>query len=191
MAVRHRNKAATREEILSAARTVLNRDGSGRLSTRSVAAEAGVNQSLIHYHFGTRDDLVSAITTESGRRAAHAIEAVPPARTVRSGIKRLWEAYRSPALAPLLTLYCQAAATGLIGREPYRTDVRASNALWTAALKDYLIRCGADPQRAGRVVTLVDSALYGFFLDLVTDRPEELERGVADLADAAQGLANA
>lgn len=180
-----------RDILLAAATDYALAEGLVGLTLRPVAAAIGTSDRMLIYHFGTRDDLVSAITTESGRRAAHAIEAVPSARTVRSGIKRLWEAYRSPALAPLLTLYCQAAATGLIGREPYRTDVRASNALWTAALKDYLIRCGADPQRAGRVVTLVDSALYGFFLDLVTDRPEELERGVVDLADAAQGLANA
>ena len=41
-----------------------------------------------------------------------------------------------------------------------------------------------------RVVRLVDSALYGFHLDLVTDRPEELDGGVADLARAAQALAD-
>src|SRR5579863_801093 len=64
MAVRHRNKAATREEILAAARTVLNRDGAGRLSTRSVATEAGVNQSLIHYHFGTREGLLLAVVEQ-------------------------------------------------------------------------------------------------------------------------------
>ena len=61
MAVRKRDSAATREDILTAARKVLNRDGSGRLSTHSVAAEAGVNQSLIHYHFRTREGLLLAI----------------------------------------------------------------------------------------------------------------------------------
>jgi AcrR family transcriptional regulator len=61
MAVRKRDSAATREDILTAARKVLNRDGSGRLSTHSVAAEASVNQSLIHYHFRTREGLLLAI----------------------------------------------------------------------------------------------------------------------------------
>lgn len=159
------------------------------LSLRPVAAAIGTSDRMLIYHFGTRDALVSAITTESGRRAAAAVEGLPAARTVRSGIKKLWAAYQSPSISPLLTLYCQAAATGLIGHEPYRSDVRASNVLWTKAIRDYLVRCGADPKRAARAVTLVDSALYGFFLDLVTDRPDELERGVSDLADAAQALA--
>ena len=41
-----------------------------------------------------------------------------------------------------------------------------------------------------RVVTLVDSALFGFHLDLATDRPdEELARGIEDLGRAAEALA--
>ena len=50
------------------------------------------------------------------------------------------------------------------------------------------MRSGASPKRVGRIVTLVDSALYGFHLDLATDRPDELARGVDDLAVAAQAL---
>jgi len=161
------------------------------LSLRPVAAAVGTSDRMLIYHFGTRDGLVSAITTEACRRAVAEIDSLPGTRTVRSGVKALWAAYQTPRMAPLLTLYCQAAATGLIGREPYRSDVRAANALWSAALGNYLVRCGSEPHRARRAITFVDSALYGFFLDLVTDRPEELERGVNDLADAAHALASA
>jgi AcrR family transcriptional regulator len=180
-----------RDVLLAAATDYALSAGLVGLSLRPVAAAVGTSDRMLIYHFGTRDALVSAITTESGHRAVAAINALPATKTVRSGIKALWAAYQSPPLAPLLTLYCQAAATGLIGREPYRSDVRASNALWTTSLCNYLIRCGADPHRGRRVATLVDSSLYGFFLDLVTDRPEELERGVNDLADAAHALASA
>ena len=40
-----------------------------------------------------------------------------------------------------------------------------------------------------RVVTLVDSPLFGFHLDLATDRPEELARGIEDLGRAAEAPA--
>lgn len=179
-----------RDVLLAAATDYALSAGIIGLSLRPVAAAVGTSDRMLIYHFGTRDALVSAITTESGHRAAAAVDALPAARTVRAGVKALWAAYQSPSLAPLLTLYCQAAATGLIGREPYRSDVRASNLLWSAAMSSYLIRCGAEPHRASRIVTLVDSALYGFFLDLVTDRPDELERGVNDLAEAAHTLAS-
>jgi hypothetical protein len=51
------------------------------------------------------------------------------------------------------------------------------------------VRSGAPVRRVARIVTLVDSALYGFHLDLTTDRPDELARGVDDLAEAAQAIA--
>ena len=44
-------------------------------------------------------------------------------------------------------------------------------------------------ERFRRGVLLSAAALYGFHLDLTTDRPEELARGVDDLAVAAQSLA--
>jgi AcrR family transcriptional regulator len=46
---------------LGAARAVLNRDGAAELSTRSVAAEAGVHLSLIHYYFESREGLLLAV----------------------------------------------------------------------------------------------------------------------------------
>jgi hypothetical protein len=58
------------------------------------------------------------------------------------------------------------------------------------ALRSYFVRSGAPAERVGRIVTLVDSALYGFHLDLTTDRPEELAQGVDDLARAAESLAD-
>jgi hypothetical protein len=117
------------------------------------------------------------------------VEALPGAASVRSGVNRLWAAYQTQPLSRCLDVYCQAAATGLIGREPYLSDARASNEVWAAALKEYFVRCGAPPRRVARIVTLVDSALYGFHLDLTTDRPADLARGVDDLATAAQAIA--
>ncbi|BDZ66147.1 TetR/AcrR family transcriptional regulator [Agromyces mangrovi Wang et al. 2018] len=51
----------TRATILAAARTSVLRDGFAALSTRKVADEAGVPQSQIHYHFGTREQLVLSV----------------------------------------------------------------------------------------------------------------------------------
>jgi AcrR family transcriptional regulator len=51
---------STKEQILRAARLVLQRDGVGNLTIRSVAAEAEVNLALIHYHFHSRDGLLLA-----------------------------------------------------------------------------------------------------------------------------------
>jgi AcrR family transcriptional regulator len=56
-----REALSTREQILAAARTVLQHEGAAALSTRLVAQEAGVNLSLIHYHFDSREGLLLAV----------------------------------------------------------------------------------------------------------------------------------
>jgi AcrR family transcriptional regulator len=159
------------------------------LTLRPLAAAIGTSDRMLIYHFRSRDALVSEVVAHATSRAIAEVDALPAAPTVRSAVNRLWRAYREEPLNALLTLYCQAAASGLIGEEPYRSDARATNELWAASLRDYLVRSGAPVRRVARIVTLVDSALYGFHLDLTTDRPEELARGVDDLAAAAQSLA--
>lgn len=53
--------AATRTSILDAARSVLRERGYASLSTREVAAMAGVPLSQIHYHFGSKQGLLVAL----------------------------------------------------------------------------------------------------------------------------------
>lgn len=159
------------------------------LTLRPVAAAIGTSDRMLIYHFGSRDGLVSAVVARTGARSVAAIDALPAASSVRAAVNRLWTAYNEEPLAGCMHVYVQAAATGLFGSEPYLSEARASNERWARALRAYLVRSGAPPRRAGRIVTLVDSALYGFHLDLATDRPDELARGVDDLARAAQALA--
>jgi len=49
---------SSRDAILRAAWRLLRVDGAAGVSTGKVAREAGVNQALIHYHFGTLDRLM-------------------------------------------------------------------------------------------------------------------------------------
>ena len=180
-----------RDELLERVTDHVLEHGLIGLSLRPVAASVGTSDRMLIYHFRSRDALVSAVVARTTERAVADVAAMPGAPTVRAGVNRLWAAYRTQPLSRCLDVYCQAAATGLIGREPYLGDARASNEIWAATLREYFVRCGAPPRRVARIVTLVDSALYGFHLDLITDRPDDLSRGVEDLADAAQAIADA
>lgn len=57
---RRRNKVATREAILEAARTVLASDGPDALSLSKVAHLAGINRGTAYQHFETREELIKA-----------------------------------------------------------------------------------------------------------------------------------
>jgi AcrR family transcriptional regulator len=58
----------TRALILDAARRRLLADGYAGMSTRKVAAEAGVPLSQLHYHFGSKGGLILALFAEENRR---------------------------------------------------------------------------------------------------------------------------
>jgi AcrR family transcriptional regulator len=178
-----------REELLDQVTDHVLEHGLIGLTLRPVAAAIGTSDRMLIYHFENRDALVSAVLARATERAIAEVRALPGAPTIRSAVNRLWEAYRAEPLNSCLNTYCQAAATGLIGQEPYLSDARASNERWAVALSDYLVRSGAPARKVARIVTLVDSALFGFHLDLATDRPDELARGVDDLARAAEVLA--
>jgi AcrR family transcriptional regulator len=66
---RRRDPGATRAAILEAARRRLLTDGFAGLSTRGVAEAAGVPLSQLHYHFGSKQQLIlDLLEAENARR---------------------------------------------------------------------------------------------------------------------------
>jgi len=59
---------ATRSQILGAAREVLAADGYRGASTRAVSERAGVQLSLVHYHFGGKRGLLAAVLEHENER---------------------------------------------------------------------------------------------------------------------------
>ena len=65
------DRPTTRSVILEAARQRLLADGYGRMSTRGVADAAGVPLSQLHYHFGSKQQLIlDVLEAEDARRLA-------------------------------------------------------------------------------------------------------------------------
>lgn len=58
---------STKGTILAAAKTALLESGYSALSTRAIAQRAAVPLSQIHYHFGTKQNLVLAVLAEENR----------------------------------------------------------------------------------------------------------------------------
>lgn len=180
-----------REDLLDQVTDHVLAEGLIGLTLRPVASAIGTSDRMLLYHFKSRDELVTAVVARTIQRAVAAVDRLRAEACVRAGVNALWRALLQSPLHQCIDVYCQAAATGLIGIEPYLSVVRESNDLWSEALERYLVRCGADATKVARVVTLVDSSLFGFHLDLTTDKPDELMRGVDDLAVAAQAVADA
>src|SRR5260370_27149157 len=71
-----RNTAVERRaEIIAAAIRVLARDGIAETTTRKIAAEANVNQAMLRYYFGSKDDLLFAVLQEMMRMTGEIVQA--------------------------------------------------------------------------------------------------------------------
>ncbi|MEU0488581.1 TetR family transcriptional regulator [Nocardiopsis sp. NPDC006139] len=61
-----RGREATRERILASARELFTEEGYGAVSSRKIAAHAGVNVALINRYFGAKRGLLTEILREDG-----------------------------------------------------------------------------------------------------------------------------
>ena len=98
---RERATADTRGGILDAARSAILADGYAALSTRRVADLAGVPLSQIHYHFGSKRQLVLAVlAAENARlleRQADMYDAPDPLGFAGTGRASSWTPTCDPA----------------------------------------------------------------------------------------------
>jgi TetR/AcrR family transcriptional regulator len=63
----------TEQRILQAARSVFVRRGTAGARMQEIAAEAGVNQALLHYYFRSKDRLAQAVFREAAGRLVPAV----------------------------------------------------------------------------------------------------------------------
>jgi AcrR family transcriptional regulator len=83
--------SATRATILSATEALIRDEGYAAVSTRRVAARAGLKPSLVHYYFPTTDDLLIAVSRmgaeESDAQMEEALQSDDPVRALWSYFK--------------------------------------------------------------------------------------------------------
>lgn len=112
------NRTSTLDErrarILGAAIAVLARDGMAETTTRKIAAEAEVNQAMLRYYFGSKDELLFAVLQEMMRQTSKIVQQALPrgsslCETLRDGLIGFWEQFEAhPELQVMqyeLTLY--------------------------------------------------------------------------------------
>jgi AcrR family transcriptional regulator len=101
------NHLAKRQQLVTAAQTVLRRDGIKGCTSRAIARESGFNNGLIHYYFGTVDAVVDAAIWQMvdeivGRIRAAAEAHEDPAERFWSVVEAHLDTFESPAGQTLL-----------------------------------------------------------------------------------------
>ncbi|MEV0172173.1 TetR family transcriptional regulator C-terminal domain-containing protein [Streptomyces sp. NPDC050803] len=100
--------AERRRQLTEAAIRAMARDGVAKTTTRSIAAEAGVSLSVVHYCFDSKQALIeSVITTITDHYVTLVQEAIRPRATlqeaVRAGLEAYWDHVRARPDEHMLT----------------------------------------------------------------------------------------
>jgi AcrR family transcriptional regulator len=169
MAVKRRDAVATQERILSAARAVLNRDGAAEMSTRAVAAEAGVHLSLIHYYFESREGLLLAVLERINQelldrqRVMYGSEDLSLAEKWRQAIAFYRQDLTSGYVRSLMELAGQGFANPRLG-SGVRELMRGWRDLLTEVAAEALPRLGVTDIAPAEVASAIVTFWYGMEL---------------------------
>lgn len=127
----------TRARLVEAAERLMLDEGYAAVTSRRVAAEAGLKPQLVHYYFRTMDDLFLAVLR---RRADRDIERFEAAIAADGSLRNLWRLNRDPR-AGALTMELVALANH---RKAIRDEIARYAERFRAAQLDAVTRALAD-----------------------------------------------
>jgi AcrR family transcriptional regulator len=168
----------TRTQILDAARDALAQDGYAHTTTRSIAERAGVQLSLVHYHFGGKQRLLEAVLARENERLLERQRALfagpePLADKWRAACAYLREDIRSGYVRILWELW----AVGLSERElaaSWREAIWGWRELLTRVAEEWTETLdGKLPVSPQVLVTLVANVFQGAEAEILAGVTEE------------------
>ncbi len=190
--------ADTREQILDAARDALAEDGYTGTTTRSIAERAGVQLSLVHYHFGGKQQLLAAVLDRENSRLLERQRAMyagsePLAEKWRIACAYLREDIRTGYVRILWELW----AVGLANMElaaHWREAIAGWRDLLTRVAEEWMATTRVElPISPVVLATLVANAFQGAEAEILAGVPEDeaphleaLER-IGDLIEWIEG----
>lgn len=122
--------------LLDAAERLLVKDGYARISTRRVAQEAGVNHGLVHYYFGSMEELLVQVlerfTAGLVERQRAMYEAEGP---FLEKWRTAWRFHEQDLATGYPKLWCELQAMAW-NEPPLRDRLVAVNAAWRAVLAE-------------------------------------------------------
>ncbi|HEX8900707.1 helix-turn-helix domain-containing protein [Vitreimonas sp.] len=172
-----RSPEAARENILAAAERLLVRQGPQALKLADVAVEAGVANASVLHHFGSIDDVQTALMERMVAELVARILAISEANTEPSpaGAQALFDAFEAPGVARL------AAWLEMTGEATRMTTVRDAVQTVVARLSD---RPGFTAEQAEdlimvSVVLAMGVGLFGRTFSRLMSKPAGHTRALA------------
>jgi TetR/AcrR family transcriptional regulator, transcriptional repressor of bet genes len=167
-----RAPAERRQALIDATARSLAKQGSGGVSVRTIAAEAGVSPGLVTHHFDGVEPLIAATYRQVSERVGEALAAAVAA--AGDDPRARLEAYVvGNFLPPVMDEDLLATWLGLLGLTKSMPLVSAAHAEsyagFRAAIERLLVECGSKGDRRLEAVAIT-ALIDGLWLELCLDR---------------------
>lgn len=152
--LRERNLEERRQQILRAARVLLSRGGLGALSMRKLAEEASLSVNTLYNLWGTREEILRALTLDARSRMAAAISVEPaiadPVEHCRVRVATSVRAmcHEHEFFRPMILAWLEGEIAGQPSPvEPMAYSIQAMAQIIHAARADGLLECPMKPEQ--------------------------------------------
>jgi AcrR family transcriptional regulator len=173
----------TAESLLDAAERLLVQVGHGGITTRRLAAEAGANQGLVHYYFGSIDELfVQVLERFTERLIARQREMYETDLPFIEKWRTAWRYQEQDLEAGYPKIWMELQALSW-NRPDLRPRIARVNAEWRAVLHDAFERGATEYDLAEDEfpVEAMVSLMMTFGQGYMVERLEGIEQGHAEL----------
>jgi AcrR family transcriptional regulator len=166
---------STRGAILDATEQIMLEEGYAAVSSRKVALKAGLKSQLLHYHFGSMDDLFVAVFQRMedryDERFARAVASDHP-------IRELWKLNIDAASTSLILEFKALATHRKAVRQMISRSARRDRTMHAAALTRIMERGGGGSEGLPPIVLAV--LISSLARTLVTEQALEVSEGHAE-----------
>ena len=192
----YKKSAISAAQIVAAATRVLARKGYARTSLNEIAREAGMSKGAVHYHFSTKEALVSKVLESATEVVAERTRLAwegggnDPFEALRASVRELWavRTSRSDEVAVVSDLLAQA-----LHDDALRPQLAGYYAFAAAQTTEHLVTVlasyGLQPKVSPALVPrlllgLLDGLVMQVFVDPDVIDAEEVVRSVELIAGA-------
>ncbi len=168
----------TRVRLLDVTERIMIDDGYAAVSSRRIAKDAGVTPALVHYYFGTLDDLFLALLR---RRAEQQLARQERRMSAERPLRSIWEVSKDRDGAGLLTELMALANHRKVIRTELAAYAERFRAIQLKALEDHVAALGID---VPPVVLLV--LIAGLSRALVLEASLGMTTGIAETYDVIE-----
>lgn len=194
--MRYKKSAISASQIVAAATRVIARKGYARTSLNDIAREAGMSKGAVHYHFPTKEALVSKVLETACDAVAERTKDAwqrggdDPFEALRASVRELWavRTTRSDEVAVVADLLAQALHDESL-RPQLAGYYRFASAQTTQHLVTVLASFGLRPKVSAELIPrlllgLLDGLVMQVFVEPDVIDADELVRSVELIAGA-------